>query len=220
MGLTVYKIDWSPPARAVIMTLEALNITDAELVDVSLLDGKHMSEEYLKMNPQHTVPVIKDGDFVLWDSHAICAYLVDKYGKDDSLYPKDLQKRAVVDQRLHFDTGILFPSVRGAAEPVLFDWEPTFNPEKLKVIQSGYDFLEKFLDHSYLAGDHLTIADICAGATVSSMNVIVPIAANRYPKISAWLDRLNSIEYFSRINGNGIKIITALFESKLNKSKK
>jgi len=42
-------------------------------------------------------------------SHAISAYLVGKYGKDDALYPKDLQKRAIVDQRLHFDTGVLFP---------------------------------------------------------------------------------------------------------------
>jgi hypothetical protein len=38
--------------------------------------------------------------------------LISKYGKDDSLYPKDLQKRAVVDQRLHFDSSILFPRLR------------------------------------------------------------------------------------------------------------
>lgn len=64
---------------------------------------------FLQLNPQHTVPTLKDGDFAIWDSHAISAYLVDKYGKDDSLYPKDLQKRAVVDQRLHFDSGVVFP---------------------------------------------------------------------------------------------------------------
>jgi hypothetical protein len=45
-------------------------------------------------------------------SHAINAYLVNKYAKDDSLYPKDPQKRAIVDQRLHFDSGVLFPRMR------------------------------------------------------------------------------------------------------------
>lgn len=35
-------------------------------------------------------------------------YLVQKYGKDDSLYPSDLKKRGTVDARLHFDNGILF----------------------------------------------------------------------------------------------------------------
>lgn len=61
------------------------------------------------MNPQHTVPTLDDDGFYIWDSHAISAYLIGKYAKDDSLYPKDLQKRAVIDQRLHFDSGILFP---------------------------------------------------------------------------------------------------------------
>ena len=60
------------------------------------------------MNPQHTVPTLDDDGFTIWDSHAISTYLVSKYAKDDSLYPKDLQKRAVVDQRLHFESGIIF----------------------------------------------------------------------------------------------------------------
>lgn len=35
-------------------------------------------------------------------------YLANKYAKNDSIYPKDPQKRAVVDQRLHFDMGSLY----------------------------------------------------------------------------------------------------------------
>lgn len=64
---------------------------------------------FLQLNPLHTIPTLQDGDFVLFDSHAINNYLVDKYGKSDSLYPKNLEKRAIVEQRQHFDCGILFP---------------------------------------------------------------------------------------------------------------
>jgi hypothetical protein len=41
-------------------------------------------------------------------SRAILAYLANQYGKDDSLYPKDAKKRAIVDQLLYFDIGTLY----------------------------------------------------------------------------------------------------------------
>lgn len=61
-----------------------------------------------QLNPQHTIPTLVDGDLSLWESRAIIAYLVEKYGKTDSLYPKDPTKRAVVNQRMYFDMGTLY----------------------------------------------------------------------------------------------------------------
>ena len=37
-------------------------------------------------------------------------YMVNKYGKTDCLYPKEAQKRAMVDQMLYFDMGTLYAS--------------------------------------------------------------------------------------------------------------
>ena len=39
------------------------------------------------------------------------SYLVGKFGKDDSLYPNDPQKRANVDRMLYFDIGTLYKSM-------------------------------------------------------------------------------------------------------------
>ncbi|KAI8428544.1 hypothetical protein MSG28_007312, partial [Choristoneura fumiferana] len=45
-------------------------------------------------------------------SHAILMYLADVYGKQDSLYPKDLKQRALVNQKMFFNSSILFPRLR------------------------------------------------------------------------------------------------------------
>lgn len=41
-------------------------------------------------------------------SRAILSYMVSAFGKDDSLYPKDVRVRALVDQRMMFDLGTLY----------------------------------------------------------------------------------------------------------------
>nr|XP_021183202.2 glutathione S-transferase 1 [Helicoverpa armigera]AIB07715.1 glutathione S-transferase GSTD1 [Helicoverpa armigera armigera]WRX06118.1 GSTD1k [Helicoverpa armigera] len=216
MGLTVYKIDASPPVRSVFMTVEALNIPDVEYVDVNLLDGDHLKEEFTKVNPQHTVPLLKDDDFYVWDSHAIAVYLVTKYGADDSLYPADPKKRAVIDQRLHFDSGILFPALRGTGEPVFFKGEKSFRPENLEKITKAYEFAEKFLASSqWFAGDQITLADICCVSTISTMNELIPIDEELYPNLAGWLKRCGEQDFYKKGNEYGLEQFRGLKKLKL-----
>ena len=55
------------------------------------------TSEFLSLNPNGLVPVIKDGDFVLWESNSIIRYLASRYG-GEALYPTEPTKRARVDQ--------------------------------------------------------------------------------------------------------------------------
>lgn len=41
-------------------------------------------------------------------SRVILTYLTSAYSKDDTLYPRDVRMRALVDQRLQFDLGTLY----------------------------------------------------------------------------------------------------------------
>ena len=106
----------SAPCRMVEMTAEVLGL-EYEFKIVDLQAGDNMKPEYLALNPQHNIPCVKDGDFVGNESRAVAAYLASKYGKDDSLYPKDLETRYMVDQRLFFDMGTFYQVRQGVSVP-------------------------------------------------------------------------------------------------------
>ena len=105
MTVDIYYLPYSAPCRAVLMTAKMAGV-DADLKLLNVMAGEQMKPEFLKMNPQHTIPTIDDGGFYLWESRSICTYLVQKYAPNDRLYPKDLHKRAVVDQRLFFESDL------------------------------------------------------------------------------------------------------------------
>ncbi|KAH8297205.1 hypothetical protein KR044_006695 [Drosophila immigrans] len=203
--LTLYGLDPSPPVRAVKLTLAALELP-YEFVKINLLEKEQLSEAYQKKNPQHTVPMLEDDDACLWDSHAIICYLVSKYGKDDSLYPKDLLKRAVVDQRLHFESGVVFADVLRAITKNLFFFGMKVIPkDRIQAVVEVYDFVETFLKgHEYIAGDQLTVADFSLISTVSSLPAYVEIDPAKYVNISAWIKRLEKLPYYS-VNDVGNK---------------
>lgn len=67
------------------------------------------------------MPTIDDNGFILWESRAIAAYLVDKtHIEGHSLYPKDAQRRALIDQRLQFDAATLYTRIRAICVSFFF----------------------------------------------------------------------------------------------------
>ncbi|KAF2889165.1 hypothetical protein ILUMI_17008 [Ignelater luminosus] len=197
MAPKLYYCRGSPAVRAVLITAKALEI-ELEHHEMDFFKQEHLSPAYLKLNPQHTVPTLDDNGTALWDSHAIDAYLVRKYGKDDSLYPKDFVKRAVVDQRLHFDTGVTYP-ILIAVDMAYLKKEITEVPvHYVEKIKEAYQFLEKFLQgHLWVAGDKVTIADFSLVPTTTSLEYHVKIDPKVYPNIAGWLKRAQALPYFS-----------------------
>lgn len=107
MPIDLYYMEASAPCRSVMMAAKMVG-AELNLKKTDVMAGDNMKPEYLKMNPQHNIPTIDDNGFYLNESRAICAYLVNAYGKDDTLYPKDAKVRALVDQRLYFDMGVFY----------------------------------------------------------------------------------------------------------------
>lgn len=197
--LILYTSKKSPPARAVLMVGNHLGL-NFECVEVH------------EKTPSHSIPMLDDRGFSLCDTHAIATYLISKFGADKrgALYPSDLQIRAVIDSRLFFDTTVLFSRlVTTICDGV--------NETTTALVEDAYHSLEMLLKKSsHIACDHFTVADICAGATVTSLNALVPVDADKFPRIIEWIKSLYSERCFQEVNAKGVGDFSAAVHLRWN----
>lgn len=161
-----------------------------------------------------------DNGKIVCDSHAIATYLVGKYGKDDSLYPTDLYKRARVDQRLHFDSSVLYRNAY-ACNMHIYLGGGEVPQEKLDAVDQAYKILEQFLEtDTYLAADSVTVADLIALNSVTTLGYHIPITAENYPNIYNWLQRLTALPYYEECSGRHLPVYFAFLDEKIAEAKK
>ncbi|CAG9761831.1 unnamed protein product [Ceutorhynchus assimilis] len=219
MAPKLHSIIASPPVRAVLMCAKVLDV-ELELIPVDVLSKDHLKEEYLKKNPQHTVPLLEEDDgFLLADSHAIMGYLVNQYGKDDSLYPKnDSRLRAVIDHILHLDSSVLF--IRGLliSKPLLFQKIlPT--EEKIKDLKEAFQILDAVLEKNqtkYVAGNSLTIADFSVVTTITCFDIFTPYA--EFPHLKAYIERMEQESWYE-LNKEGLALNKKMIGELMNELK-
>jgi glutathione S-transferase len=78
MALTLYHVQWCPDCALVRDRLSELNVSyDAVVVP----DFRPMRKQVYEVSGQYYVPVLKDGDTVLTETHDILAHLQTHYDK-------------------------------------------------------------------------------------------------------------------------------------------
>ncbi|KAL1459554.1 hypothetical protein WDU94_011523 [Cyamophila willieti] len=197
MPLELYYYETAPPSRAVVLLCKTLKLP-INLRRVDLSKNENQTPDFIKMNPLKKVPVLNDNGIYISDSHAILTYLTAQYGMNSShLYPRDLKKRAIVDSRLHFDNGTLFPALANIIRPMVYEGQTTIPEEKRKTALEALDYVEGLLKvNEWVAGDKITVADFSMVATITSLATLLP-EADSFWKIQAWIKRCekNMISY-------------------------
>jgi glutathione S-transferase len=117
----------SPNCVAVVAAARRLG-SDLDVQHVDLFNGEQRKPEFLALNPNGLVPVLRSDDFVLWETLAILEYL----GSMDTthlLLPEDPRQRANVSRWMawglaHWNPALqpfiferMFKALKGLGEP-------------------------------------------------------------------------------------------------------
>lgn len=149
--------------------------------------------EFLKLNPHGKVPVLRDGNTIVWESNAIVRYLAARYSAG-AMWPQDPADRAQADQWMEWAQTRLYPDSNRLFW--LMVRTPEADQDQIKIsttldrLNGYYALLEQQLaGRDYVAGDQLTIADIPTGATLFRY---FEMAIDRppLPNIESWYARL------------------------------
>ena len=117
--------------------------------------------------------------------------MVEKYAKDDSLYPKDLKLRTKVNERLFYVASYIFPRAYQIFVPGYFGIESEIPQKKIDEMLRGYQTIEDFLKgNKYLTGDSLTLCDLFLWCNMESLNQVIPIDEEKFPNFFGWLNKM------------------------------
>ncbi len=165
-----------------------------EFVRVDLAKGEHKTPAFLELNPNGRVPVLQDGDMVLWEANAIMCYLSD--AANSQLWPHDARQVDVMRwlswDAQHFTrhAGVLY--FENLIKPAIGMGAPDGKAigEALAALRSSAAVLDAHLrTRNYLVGERLSVADIATAVTLPyAGDAGIPL--KEFPAIAAWHERM------------------------------
>ncbi|MGB2235947.1 MAG: glutathione S-transferase family protein, partial [Candidatus Puniceispirillum sp.] len=158
----------SSNVQAALWCLAELEL-EFERIDAGLMYGVVDTPDYVRMNPNRTVPTLVDGDqHPLFETGAILRYLAARYG-DDRFWPDDIIARAQIDKwaewskiniALKFTAPLFWKVVRTAPSKR----EPALIAANLEILNRYLAIAdERLAHHAFLTGEDFTLADIQFG---------------------------------------------------------
>ena len=191
--LKIWGRPYSSNVIPVLWTANELGL-DYELQLAGGSFGKLDGDDYAKINPNRMIPAIEDDDFALWESNSIIRYLSSRYGAG-TLYPDDLQTRALANQWMDWCSTLAFGPViylffaTVRTEPA--DRDPAKIADLRDQAVKNLRLLDAHLSNQkYVAGDEFTMGDIPLGC-VAYRFYNVDVDRPSLPNVEDWYARLS-----------------------------
>lgn len=165
-------------------------------------------EEHAALNPNRMVPVLVDGDFVLWESNAICRYLCAREG-NEALLSHDARERAQVEQWMDWQATELNNAWRYAFMALVRASPQHADPAQIAAGIDNWNRHVGILDvrlaatGAWVAGERFTLADVVIGLSLNRWSM-TPMARPDYPHVAAYLARLSERPGYREWCANGV----------------
>lgn len=198
--------DNSINVRKVLWLCDELNIT-YEREDWGRGFRSTQEAEFLELNPNATIPVVIDEDFVMWQSNSIIRYLANAYG-GGVLYPTDVKQRAEIDKWIDWQGIELNNSWTYA---LMHYFRKSEQHQDLNLVQQSVQAWTRnmfILDQqlaktaAYVVGEDFTLADIVIGLSVQRW-YLTPFEKPIYKNVQSYYERLSLREAYMRWGNNG-----------------
>jgi len=205
MSIVLYYGSGSPYAWRVQLALEHKALPYERRV-LSFSAGDTRKPEFLALNPRHRVPVIVDGDFVLYESNAIVEYLDEAYpGRGAPLFPGDVRERALVRRLVEEADNYLDKATDDIVDEAFSkkpgERDPARQAAGEAALREEFALLAKSFRGDYFAGP-LSAADYALYPIVAFLDrcaIKLPgfaPATLMPPAIVEWKARMEALPYF------------------------
>jgi glutathione S-transferase len=207
MSLVLYYGSGSPYAWRAQFALEHKALP-YELKVLSFSAGDTRKPEFLALNPRHQVPVLVDGDFVLYESNAIVEYLDEAYPAAGApLFPGDARTRALARRMVqevdHYFGEAVDPLITQAFFVKPEERDADVIARSRRAIADEFGLFTQAMRGEFLAGP-ISAADFAFYPLVAFVNRCemklpdLDFDALATPAIAAWKKRIEALPFFDR----------------------
>lgn len=165
------------------------------------------TDAFRALNPNAMVPVLRDGEFVLWESNSIIRYLAGRYG-GEALYPADPQARARCDQWIDWQASELNGAWRYAFLALVRKSPAHRDDAQIEASCANWSALMSIVEGqlqrtgAFIAGAAFSLADIPIALSVNRW-LETPLQHTCLPALDAYMQRLRNHEGFRDYCRNG-----------------
>jgi glutathione S-transferase len=203
--MKLYDCTTAPSPQRVRIFLAEKGV-DIPLVQVDLRNGEQLGDEFRKINPDCTVPVLElDDGTTISEVFAICQYLESEY-PEPVLMGRNARERALVSMwntkieqnGIAAVAEVLRNSARGMRDRALPG--PTNLKQIPELVERGTMRVKAFFerlndqlgDRTYITGDEFTLADITAYIAVGfAQRLKIPIGESQQ-NLQRWFDAVST----------------------------